>query len=695
MFRIGVVAFLLLLCAPDPVSSQTADRGADRRCLNCHGQDHIKTISREERETMVVVPDSGMPDRNNPAALFVDQSLLAQGFHNKLACVECHTGAESLPHPARMSEPHCESCHEKEVAAVSGSRHAKVIRTVEPRPPRCWDCHGGHEIRVWRMVSPLEKIKACASCHQRYLGRMAGLENGGMLVRSYQDSVHGKSKPGTEEVGATCEDCHGNHEILPVKDPRSTVNRLNIPDTCGRCHEKIRKEFESTVHAEIARRNDPAVRAALCSDCHTAHAITNIKTPAFMLDIVSECGTCHKELYRTYRETYHGQVQQLGSMRVAKCSDCHGTHNIRRPTDPQSSLSASNRAATCSRCHQEIKRLSASAQMNFIAYHPHADFRDRNRQSGLFWIWRLTLLPATVLFAVWAFHLLLRVRRNLRNKSELSNGGLNHAILRFKPLHCRIHLLATACVLGLAFTGLPLKFSRLSWIRAVMALFGGPDTVGFLHRMFAVVFIGIAIFHGTSVLIRRGKQGQPLLKRILGPDSLLPRLGDLRQFFSMLRWSTGRGSRPALDRWSYREKFDYWALAFTSGALACSGLVLWFPTFFAKFFSGYWFNIAMVVHSDAGLLAIGFALVIHILNSSLRRVGFPINDVMFTGRISEREFQEERSAQYERLAREGTLDRLRVQSVSDRNRKIAFYGALASQVLGIGIFILILLAMIV
>jgi cytochrome b subunit of formate dehydrogenase len=695
ILQIATVASLFLICVPKPVSSQTADRGADQRCLNCHGQEHIATISQEERKTMVVVPDSGMPERKNPADLFVDQGLLAQGFHSRVACVDCHPGAESLPHSALLSGPYCESCHQKEVKEVSGSRHAEVIRTVEPRPPRCWDCHGGHEIRVWRLVSPQEKIRACASCHQKYSGRMAGLPNGGVLVRSYQDSVHGRSKPGTEEVGATCEDCHGNHEILPVKDPRSTVNRLNIPETCGRCHAKIRKEFESTVHAEIARQNDPAVRAALCSDCHTAHAITNIDTPAFMLDIVSECGTCHKDLYRTYRETYHGQVQQLGSMRVAKCSDCHGIHNIRRPTDFQSLLSVSNRAATCSRCHQEIKRLSASARANFIAYHPHADFRDRNRQSGLFWIWRLTLIFGAALFAVWVLHFLAWVRRNSRDKSEFSNRGSDHAILRFKALDRRIHLLITACVLGLAFTGLPLKFSGQSWIRALMALFGGPDTVIFLHRLLAVVLIGIAIFHVLSVWIQKGKQGLPLRKRILGPDGLVPRLDDLRQFWSMLRWTVGRGPRPALDRWSYAEKFDYWALAATVGALACSGLFLWFPTFFARFFSGYWLNVAMVVHSDAGLMAIGFALAIHILNSSLRRAGFPINDVMFTGQLPEKEFQEERSAQYERLAREGALDRLRVPSVPDRNRKIAFYVTLASQVLGVGIFILILLAIIV
>jgi cytochrome b subunit of formate dehydrogenase len=292
-------------------------------------------------------------------------------------------------------------------------------------------------------------------------------------------------------------------------------------------------------------------------------------------------------------------------------------------------------------------------------------------------------------------HFLICVRRNLLDESELSERKSGHAILRFTAPHRRIHLLAVACVLGLAFTGLPLKFSRQPWIGSLMALFGGPDTVVFLHRLFAVVLIGTAVFHGISVWIRSRKQGQPLRKRILGPDSLLPRLGDFRQFFSVLRWAAGRGSRPALDRWSYREKFDYWALAATAGILACSGLFIWFPTLFARFFSGYWFNVAMVVHSDAGLLAIGFAVVIHILNSSLRRAGFPVNDVMFTGQLSEKEFREERSAQYERLAGEGALDQLTVPSVSGRNRKIAFYGTLASQVLGILLFILILLATIV
>jgi cytochrome b subunit of formate dehydrogenase len=693
-FQIGVIASLFLLCAAKPVRGQAAEHGDNQRCLNCHGQEHITTISPEERETMVVVPESGMPERKKPAALFVDQSLLARGFHGGVACSQCHPGTETLPHSARLSEPHCESCHQEEVEEVSRSRHAKVIRTVDPRPPRCWDCHGGHEFRPLSKVSPLEKIRVCASCHQKYSGRMAGLENGGVLVRSYLDSVHGQTKPGTDKVGATCEDCHGNHEILPVKDPRSKVHRLNIPDTCGQCHPEIRKEFESTVHAEIARRHDLAARAALCSDCHTAHAITHTNTPAFVQDIVSECGICHQDLYRTYRQTYHGQVLQLGSTRVAKCSDCHGAHNIRRPNDPQSLLSASNRAVTCSRCHKEISRLPASARENFVAYHPHADFRDGKGQLSLFLIWRVTLILGTVLLVVWAVHFLVWANRNLRNKDPQTEPASEHAILRFKPLQCRLHILAAVSVMGLTLTGLPLKFSRQSWIGAALALLGGPDTAGFIHRVFAVILIGIALFHVFAALFPGNKANRPIRKRFLGSDSLLPVKGDWRRFTEMIRWFRNRGPRPELDRWSYREKFDYWALAITLGGIAISGLFLWYPTFFARFLSGYWFNVAMVTHSYAGLMAVGFFLLIHILNTSLRRKGFPVNDVMLTGRLSEKEFQEERPAHYARLSQSRVLDQLRVQPVSAREAKIAFYAALASQILGIGIFILIICAII-
>jgi cytochrome b subunit of formate dehydrogenase len=163
----------------------------------------------------------------------------------------------------------------------------------------------------------------------------------------------------------------------------------------------------------------------------------------------------------------------------------------------------------------------------------------------------------------------------------------------------------------------------------------------------------------------------------------------------MLRWFMKKGERPDLERWSYREKFDYWAALVTLGILAASGIVLWFPAFFAEFFSGYWFNVAFVVHGSAGLLAMGSILLIHLINTSLRRGRFPFNDAMFTGQISESELKSERPAQYARLTSAGAPREWKEPAVSDLRLKMATYATVASLLLGIGLIILIVIAIII
>ena len=169
----------------------------------------------------------------------------------------------------------------------------------------------------------------------------------------------------------------------------------------------------------------------------------------------------------------------------------------------------------------------------------------------------------------------------------------------------------------------------------------------------------------------------------------MPTCMDMRQCIQTLRWIFKKETRPDLERWSYREKFDYWATAVTLGVLAASGLVLWFPYFFAEFFSGYLFNAAMIVHGSSGLLAMGAILLIHLLNISLRRGKFPFNDGMFTGQISENELKMERSAQYARLAATGALEGLKEPAVSGLRLKIGTYATVASYLLGLWLIILI------
>ena len=697
LLRAGIVACLSVSFLPNWSSGQSSDKELSQRCLNCHGQEHIATISRQERETMVVAPESGLKERENPANLFIDRNKISRSVHAQLTCNECHIDVETLPHPARLPRPQCKSCHQEEAEKVSRSRHAEMLQRSEPPAPYCWNCHGTHEILPQDKVNPLDKIRICASCHQTHSGRIEGVENGELLVRSYLDSVHGRNtgEPGSPSVGATCEDCHGNHEVRPIKDPRSRVNRRNISETCGRCHPEVQKEFEATVHADVAHRNDPSMRPAVCSNCHTAHAITHAGTPEFMRDLVGECGSCHENLYRTYQETFHGQVQTLGGTRAARCSDCHGTHNIRRPEDPASTLSAANRPETCGRCHQEIKSLAESARQNFVAFRPHADFRDKTKNTKLFLIWCFAIVVSIALLILWGLHWIGWLKRTSKQKRDLSQDGTSSSMLRFRPLHRWTHLAVMVCVSGLILTGLPLKLSRQPVIAELTRYLVEVDTLIFLHRMFAIFLGGIAVFHVVSLLTVRKKSKQPFTKRIWGPDSLMPTFADIRQFVGMFRWFMKRGEHPDLGRWSYREKFDYWAALVTLGVMAASGIVLWCPAFFAEFFSGYWFNVAFVVHGSAGLLAAGSILLIHLMNTSLRRGRFPFNDAMFTGQISESELKSERPAHYARLTAAGAPQGWKVPTVSGLRLKVATYATLASLLLGIGLIILIVIAIMI
>jgi cytochrome b subunit of formate dehydrogenase len=140
-----------------------------------------------------------------------------------------------------------------------------------------------------------------------------------------------------------------------------------------------------------------------------------------------------------------------------------------------------------------------------------------------------------------------------------------------------------------------------------------------------------------------------------GPDSMVPQPQDIIDIYRNFKYFIGIGPRPQFDRWTYWEKFDYWAVFWGMFIIGGSGLLLWFPVFFAKLLPGWMFNIASLVHGEEALLAVGFIFTFHFFNGHLRPAKFPMDTVVFTGRISEHEMKDERLVQYERLTREGQL----------------------------------------
>ena len=227
--------------------------------------------------------------------------------------------------------------------------------------------------------------------------------------------------------------------------------------------------------------------------------------------------------------------------------------------------------------------------------------------------------------------------------------------VRFTRTERLMHALLFSSFLGLSLTGLPLLFSDRPWAQFFVQAIG-VRTAGYVHRFFAVILIGTFLWH-LSLIVER-----LFLKKdfgiLWGPNSLVPQPRDVREFVGHMRWFLHLGPRPKFDHSTYWQKFDYWAVFWGMAIIGGSGLLLWFPAFFSRFLPGWVFNIATVIHGEEALLAVIFIFTVHFFNENLRPEKFPMDTVMFTGRVTADELRDERPGEWERLREEGGFDAL-------------------------------------
>ena len=226
---------------------------------------------------------------------------------------------------------------------------------------------------------------------------------------------------------------------------------------------------------------------------------------------------------------------------------------------------------------------------------------------------------------------------------------------RFNVFHRFIHLVMMVTFIGLALTGLPLKYSDTFWAQGIILLWGGVKGAGIFHRWFAGITFGYFSLHLLwvfyYVLVLKGN--------LFGPDSMLPSKKDFKDLFQHIAYFLGKGEPPQFGRFTYWEKFDYWAVFWGIAFIGGSGLVLWFPEFFSHFLPGIFFNIAYTIHSDEALLAAGFIFIVHLYNAHLRAHVFPIDKSIFTGKIEAREIIERHPLEWESLKQDPDKKRKR------------------------------------
>jgi cytochrome b subunit of formate dehydrogenase len=173
---------------------------------------------------------------------------------------------------------------------------------------------------------------------------------------------------------------------------------------------------------------------------------------------------------------------------------------------------------------------------------------------------------------------------------------------------------------------------------------------------------------------------------------MLPSLIDLKEAWGTLKWFIGMGPRPQYGRWTYWEKFDYFAVFWGVLIIGSTGLMLWFPELFTYILPGWAINVATIVHSDEALLATAFIFTVHFFNTHFRPDRFPMDTVIFTGRMTVEELKVDRPREYRRLVETGELEKnLTFPLPPMVIRGIKIFGTIAL-IIGISLILLVIYA---
>ena len=197
----------------------------------------------------------------------------------------------------------------------------------------------------------------------------------------------------------------------------------------------------------------------------------------------------------------------------------------------------------------------------------------------------------------------------------------------------------------LVLTGFPIKFPDSSFWNVTMIIFGGIENARFVHRLAAAVMIMDFGFHVLYIfynIIRK----RPALNKLY----LLPRWKDAKDIAKNIRYFLFlTDERPKFHKFSYLEKFDYWAVFWGMFIMAGSGLVLWFPVQVSQLLPGVMIQIAYVAHSDEALLAFLAIAIWHFYNVHFNPRVWPANKVWFKGTLTEEEMEHEHPLELEEI----------------------------------------------
>jgi len=570
----------------------------------------------------------------------IDAKKFEASVHGSMfQCVDCHTDIKSAPHETKPNRPACDTCHAELQSAWSHSVHARGLYEGVGGA-QCRNCHGDvHQIlpssdpqsRTYHTNIP----QTCGSCHgQKFVMEKAGLST--QMFASYQESVHGRAVARGSMKAAVCTDCHDSHAVYTPNNPQSAIFKFNVPRTCGKCHANIAAQYSQSVHGKALTRGN--WNSPVCTDCHGIHAIKAHGDPTSSVAAgqvaMTTCARCHDGVRLTqefgvpggrvssYRSSYHGLARRLGSHVAANCASCHGVHDILPSSDPRAATNHANLQQTCGKCHK-----GASAKFALGRIHLAQGEMVDTQSMAVTIIRKIYLL---LIFGTIGFMIVHNTIIWLR-KTLAWRRNPKRTVTRM-TLNVRLQHLA----LAVSFVMLVLTGFALAWPDSVFAwMFGSSEAPRrIIHRISAIVMLLLGAYHVLFMLVtREGRQG--LRDFWFG-------LKDARDLFHVLGYNLGlTRKRPAMGRFTYGEKLEYWAVVWGTIVMGVTGLMIWYNVATATWLPRWWIDIATAIHFYEAVLATLAIIVWHLYAVIFDPDCYPMNWAWFDGKVAEEHESEE------------------------------------------------------
>jgi hypothetical protein len=321
-----------------------------------------------------------------------------------VSCKECH-GTHDVVSPEVRGSPFdrenpvdgCNRCHSDVVDLFNASAHGGAAAAGVKGAPGCLGCHRHQVTASSHPDDPVgmkvAQERLCLDCHldnPDVRGKMAPSAG---FIAAYDQSVHGRALAAGNGAAPNCVDCHGSHEMAKGSERAAKMNRMNTAATCSKCHADVAAVYNESAHGVAVRKG--VQDAPTCTNCHGEHTILKAndpRSPVAKQNLSAQvCSPCHSSValstkygiesdrFKTFSDSYHGLAIRGGSVEVANCASCHGSHNIKSSADPTSMISRENLAKTCGACHP-------GANERFTIGRVHVDESSRAEEPMLFWI---------------------------------------------------------------------------------------------------------------------------------------------------------------------------------------------------------------------------------------------------------------------------------------------------------------------